>query len=176
MVKHRDFVTGVGAVLANCVSSRFAFGRDNDEPRTTSNVGAVPPPGGGLRGKSNYFLYSDGNPITGLSVVIDVTKDIVAPWGFSIQLNGYSPRNAVCVWQQYCLGFYTGAGPQIGWVIEGWPSGTYRRHLHETIGLGMGSDLYNIRRQLVSLPGITLPAEYKLGSELINSCALTIRF
>jgi hypothetical protein len=128
----------------------------------------VPPPGGGLRGNSNYFFHSEGNPITELSVVIDVTKDIVAPWGFSIQLNGYSPPNAACVWQQYCLGFYTGARPQIGWVIEGWPSGAYFRHLHEKLGLGKGSDLYNIRRQLVSMRGITLPAGYKLKIALAH--------
>lgn len=125
---------------------------------------AVPPPGGGLRGNSNYLFYSGGNPITGLSIVIDVTKDIVAPLGFSIQLNAYSPPNEVCVWQQYCLGFYTGASPQIGWVLESWPSAAYRQQLHETIGLGTGSDLYDIRRQLISLPGSgsTLSAGYKL--------------
>lgn len=168
MVIRRDIVTGVAAVLANCVSSKFAFGRDSNETRSTANAGAVPPPSGGLRGNSNYFFHSDGNPITELSVVIDVTKDIVAPLGFSVQLNGYSPPNAACVWQQYCLGFYTGARPQIGWVMEGWPSGAYFQHLHETLGLGKGSDLYNVRRQLVSMRGATIPAGYKLKIALAH--------
>jgi hypothetical protein len=124
----------------------------------------VAPPGGGLGGNSNYLFYGGGNPIAGLSIVVDVTKDIVAPLGLSIQLNAYSPPNAVCVWQQYCLGFYTGASPQIGWVLESWPSAAYRQQLHETIGLGTGSDLYDIRRQLISLPAssFTLAAGYKL--------------
>ena len=127
---------------------------------------AVPPPGGGLRGNSNYFFYSDGNPITGLSIIVDVTKDIVMPWGFSIQLNAYSPPNAGCVWQQYNMGFDTGgnASPQIGGSIENWPSDAYRQHLHATIGLGTGSDLFNIHsRRLMWLPGssATLPAGYK---------------
>ena len=163
MVKRRDFVKGTAAVVANGVSSRFAF---SQAAQAIENAQPVPPPRRGLMGNSNYFLYSDGNPITGLSVVVAVTKDIVVPWGFSIQLNGCSPPNAGCVWQQYNMGFDTGgdAGPHIGGSIENWPSDAYRQHLHATIGLGTGSDLFNIHsQQLMRLPGsgFTLPAGYK---------------
>ena len=37
----------------------------------------VPEPPGGLGGSSNYYLYSDCNPIVDLTVTINVTEDIV---------------------------------------------------------------------------------------------------
>ncbi len=166
MVKRRDFVTGAGAVVANCVSSRFAF---SQATHAVENRRPVPPPGGGLTGNSNYFFYSGGNPIAGLSVILDVTKDIVAPFGLSIQLNAYSPANASCVWQQYYFGFYTdrGANRGIWWTIDNWPSAEYREHLHETIGVAPG-DLINTEGLLIAMPGsgVTLPAGYKFKTVL----------
>ena len=59
-----------------------------------------------------------------LSVTIKVTQDIVADFGFSFQLNAYSPKGANCVWQQYCIGFDTtgGPAPQLGGAIDNWPA------------------------------------------------------
>jgi hypothetical protein len=42
-----------------------------------------------------------GGNMTGVIVVIDVTKDIVANIGLSFQLNCYSPTGATLQWQQY---------------------------------------------------------------------------
>ena len=49
-------------------------------------------------GQSGEWLLS------GLIVTLDVTEEILAPDGFSIQLNGYGPSGASCVWQQYIVG------------------------------------------------------------------------
>ena len=76
-------------------------------PSVTPTIGPVPAPHGGLGSKNNYFLYSDCNPVTGLSVTIDITKDIASDIGFSFQLNAYSPEGANCVWQQYGFTFHT---------------------------------------------------------------------
>jgi hypothetical protein len=160
MVQRRDFVTGAGAVVANCVSSRFAFGQ---AVHGTSNAGAMPPPSRGLRSNSNYFLYNGGKPITGLSVVVDVMKDIVAPGGFTIQLNAYSPPKAVCVFQQYVMGLYRNPSA-FGWTIETFLSDAYSQHLHDTIGLGTGTgNQVMIQKRLSLLPGngFTIPTGYK---------------
>jgi pseudomonalisin len=40
-------------------------------------TGDIPAPASGLGSNSNYILYSNGKPLKGLSVTIDVTQDIV---------------------------------------------------------------------------------------------------
>src|SRR5277367_2810813 len=113
MVQRRDFVKGLGATVAHGVApgSAFAAGPDTPDatknPKGVDNKSKVPPPGGGLTSNSNYFLYSDGNPITGLSVTVEVTKDIVAVNGINAQLNAYSDASANATWLQYCFGFHT---------------------------------------------------------------------
>ena len=121
-----------------------------------------------LYGNSNYYLNSDCNPITGLTVTIDVTEAITVPLGMSFQLNCYSPVNAQCVWQQYVFLFVTSSGPspQIGWMIDNWPSDAYRQQLNLT----SGSDLINQSASILTLPGTspTLPAGYKFTITLAN--------
>jgi len=62
-------------------------------------------PSGGLKGNSNYVLYSECNPVTDLSVTIEITQNIVGEGGFSFQLNGNSPVGALVSWQQYVISF-----------------------------------------------------------------------
>jgi len=137
----------------------------------TSRAGLVPPPHGGLGANHNYFIYSGGDPIKGLSVEIDFTEDFVAEAGFSIQLNGWSPTSAGCTWQQYCYGFYTEdkTKPQLSWSIQNWPSSEYIDHLHQTIGMKPGS-LFNLHGQRVAVPGpgCKVPAGYKFKIVLVN--------
>jgi hypothetical protein len=128
---------------------------------------AVPPPGGGLTSNTNYFLYGGGKTITGLSVTIEITKDIVAEKGINMQWNAYSDATADATWMQYCLGFRPVAGPKlsIGWSVEYWPSTAYHQQLTKTVGLPVSSDLFNQLGTLVTLPmataGVTIPAGFK---------------
>jgi hypothetical protein len=128
---------------------------------------AVPPPNGGLTSNTNYFLYGGGNPITGFSVTIEITKDIVAEKGVNMQWNAYSDANANATWMQYCLGFQPVSGPElkIGWSVEYWPSTAYHQQLTKTVGLPVNSDLFNQLGALVTLPmataGVTIPAGFK---------------
>jgi hypothetical protein len=86
-----------------------------------------------LGSNPNYFIYSPGTsgenqPITGLSITIAVTEDLVAASptpghqsGFAFQVNGLSPANTQddpswIVWQQYILGVHGG----IGGAINNW--------------------------------------------------------
>lgn len=66
----------------------------------------VQPPEAGLKSSHNYYLYNDGNPILGLVVTIELTKDVVCDdIGFHVQLNANSPVGSKTNWQQYVMGF-----------------------------------------------------------------------
>jgi len=124
----------------------------------------VPPPAGGFGSDHNYFLYSYCNPIKNLIVTIEVTQNIVGNIGCSFQLNGYSPANASCVWQQY--GFVvnlSGPTPQLQGFIDNWPSDALRNSYSPPLG-----DLINHYFPLDSLPSPMLPAGYKLTIGLEN--------
>lgn len=178
MVKRRDFVQGLGAVVARGVSPGFAFaaeagntaGKPQDNTGKPSDAGLVPPPSAGLTSNNNYFLYSGGNPITGLSVTVEVTKDIVAENGINAQLNAYSDASANATWLQYCFGFHTSAGAKskLGWSIEYWPSKAYLQQLTKSVGLPANGDLINHLGDLITLPtvGTTIPAGFKFGYTL----------
>jgi len=133
-------------------------------------MGNVAAPGGGLVGNSNYYISSDCNPITGLTVTIEITQNITVPLGMSFQLNCYSPANAQCVWQQYVLTFVPSAtssgSATINWMIDNWPSDAYRQLLK----IKSTSDLINQQKFLLSVPGssTTLPAGYKFTIALAN--------
>ena len=86
----------------------------------------APPPGAGLKSNHNYYLYNGGNPILGLVVKIELTKDVVCDdIGFHIQLNANSPLGSQTTWQQYVMGFNPdfkdqgrSLGPVVGCSIE----------------------------------------------------------
>lgn len=129
-------------------------------------MGTVPDPSGGLAGNSNYFLWNaTGNPITDLSVIIQISEDIVAPYGFSFQLNCYSPTGANCDWQQYVLALDPGT-MHLYWQIDNWPSSSFRT----TENIPSGGDLLNQSRTLITVPGSggRLPAGYTLTIGLTN--------
>ncbi len=90
---------------------------------TLSPVAAqtVPPPSAGLGSKDNYYLYNDGNPIHGLIVKVELTKDVVCDnIGFHIQLNANSPTGKQTNWQQYVMGFnpnFVNKGKSLGPVV-----------------------------------------------------------
>ncbi len=107
----------------------------------------------------NYFLYGNGDPVMNLSATIDVTQDIVSNVGFSFQLNAYSPQGANCVWQQYCMKFQTSNGSpgQLYGLVDNWPAGDKGQPFPPP-----GADLINKAILLLTLPGPTLPAGYKL--------------
>ncbi len=128
--------------------------------------GDVKAPGGGLIGNSNYILNNNCNPITDLTVIIEVDKDLVAPLGMSFQLNCYSAQHSQCVTQQYVIVFDTSNGPQpqLVWATDNWPSDDYRHTLH----LPANSSLIYQQGRLLRLAGInpTLPVNYTLSIAL----------
>jgi len=127
---------------------------------TNALLDTVPAPGRGLGSNSNYYLSSDCNPLTGLSVTVEVTKDIKSDIGFSFQLNAYSPIDANCVWQQYVITFDTTGGKpiKISVMVDNWPSETYK----QSLGLPANSDLINTHGHvMLTLPSATVPAGYK---------------
>jgi hypothetical protein len=174
MIKRRDFVGAVGTVVAAQFLPEFVlpeFAHAQNSPAAGS-TGVAPPPHDGLGANHNYWVYGGGDPIKDLSVEVDFTEDFVAQAGFSIQLNGWSPTNARCTWQQYNYGFYTEdkAKPQLSWSIQNWPSNEYIDHLHQTIGLKKPGSLFNLHGQRVMVPGpgFKVPAGYKFKIVLLH--------
>ena len=173
MIKRREFVAAAGAIVAAHALPELSFAQatpavPND---AAANAALVPPPRGGLRANYNYYMYSEGKPITDLSVEVDFAEDFISEGGFSIQLNGWAPTNAHSTWQQYCYGFYTAnkAKPHLSWSIENWPSNDYREQLHRTVGLPIPSDLFNLHGQNVTVPdGIKIPKGYKFKITLLH--------
>ena len=97
----------------------------------------VPPPPFGLGSSSNYYLYTNCNPIMDLSVTINVTEDIVCQStspstppctpkgvtpdkGFGFQLNANSPSGETIAFQQYVIALW--GDELVGWVNT-WPAG-----------------------------------------------------
>jgi hypothetical protein len=76
-----------------------------------SSVSAVPAPKNGLQSNSNYKFFSNCNPSLGITILIDVSQEILCQsnsggsWnGFSFQLNCYSPLHHQVAYQQFVLG------------------------------------------------------------------------
>ena len=128
-----------------------------------ANAGNVLAPREGLGGRSNYFLSSECKPVTNLTVAIKVTQDMVADFGFSFQLNAYSPPGANSKWQQYCVGLDTSKGPapQLVGSINNWPAKGFDN---------LTGDLINHFVHLLTLPGSRpiLPAGYEITISLAN--------
>jgi hypothetical protein len=126
-------------------------------------MGNVTAPSQGLGDAYNYFLYSDCAPLTNLSVIVDVTQDIVANIGLTIQLNAIAPANAPGSWLQYVFVIGgTGAATTIDCRTDYWPPG--------------GTDHVSATVPLMTLPNRgaafpTLPAGYQLTIGLTNDSA-----
>jgi hypothetical protein len=125
---------------------------------TDSVVGAnVPAPKSGLGSNSNYILYNNCKPITGLTITINVTQDIVcqsasgATKGFGFQLNAYSPKNELSAWQQYVMALF---GSEIVGAVDNWPIS--------------GPNIINSFFNMVAMPSAKIPAGYQLKIALQN--------
>ncbi len=123
----------------------------------------VPAPSSGLGSNSNYILDSNCNDITGLSVTINVTQDIVCTanskppsgqtqeHGFGFQLNAYSPKSEKSGWQQYVISLFDS---QLQSVVNNWPT--------------TGNWIINNYVDLSTVPKLTIPAGYTLQISLAN--------
>ena len=117
----------------------------------------VPAPTAGLGSNSNYILDSSCNSITGLSVTINVTQDIVCQSasgttkGFSFQLNAYSPKNETSAWQQYVIALF---GSELNGAVDNWPL--------------TGANIINDVFALVSMSDSRVPAGCELQILLQN--------
>ena len=134
-------------------------------PAASPTSGTVLLPPRGLGSNSNYFLYSDCNPITGLSVTIEIKKEIVSDIGFSFQLNAWSPEGANCVWQQYGFKLVTANNSplKVSLFIDNWPSANFVKS--QILGKG---NLINHFEPMLTLPDAKLPAGYRFTITLKN--------
>jgi hypothetical protein len=131
------------------------FVRQCPAPSSTSDP--VPAPNAGLGSNSNYIvLNADSQPILDLSISICISEDIVGSVGFGFQLNGYSPQNETCGWQQYGMAVLNDA--EITGFVDNWPWNP------------LGAP--NIINDFFSLSALssanTLPAGYQLTITLAN--------
>ena len=136
---------------------------------------SVPVPESGLTDNSNYWISSNCNPITGLSVTIEVTQNMV--WestsrgggvGFSFQLNAFSQigSNIIPGWQQFVYFINAANSPAVDFrgQFESWPS----QSTINGISTG-GSDLINLSADVQTLQtnGVKgVPAGFKLTISL----------
>ncbi len=135
-----------------------------------SPVSAVSAPAAGLRSNSNYKFFSNCNPLLGITIIIDVSQDIIcqsnsgSTSGFSFQLNCYSPLHHELAYQQFVLGLL---GTSLQYNIQG--------------GVAGGAPLFNVGyASLASLSNPVLPAGYRLmiafntQSTLVSRAGFTV--
>jgi len=131
-------------------------------------------PSKGLVGNSNYAYANNGNPITGISVTIEIDADINLNYdtggdlhsthsqtGYGFQLNCISPTTEPTFWQQYMFVVYNNT---LNAVINNWIPGFSTGKLKEVVLI----DTYP-GTQMTSLSGYTLPKGYKLTMSLDTS-------
>lgn len=131
-------------------------------------------PSGGLIGNSNYAYANVGNPITGITVTVEVTEDINLLYdsggdltqntqtGYGFQLNCISPTADQPFWQQYMFVVFNNT---LNAVINNWSPGFSSSGSLEEVNL---IDTYP-GTQLKQLSGYTLPAGYTFSVALDSS-------
>lgn len=138
-----------------------SFGVVSDKPPVPGPAGGPP---FGLGSNSNYYLFSNCDPLRDVSVIIDVTEDIVcqsvskSTLGFSFQLNAYSRLGDLCAYQQYTIALLNN---EVTGGIDNW----------SLAGVPNDSDLFHDFPSLVSLPEAKLPAGFILKILLENDKA-----
>lgn len=193
MFGRREFMFGAGLAAASSLAAVAAPPRVNLghpvqgvnslDDLTGGNQNLSSPPKH-FSSNHNYYIYGGGRPLHGLIVTIDLTEDLVAPTGISLQLNGYAPTgDSKSIYQQYVTGisptnppYLRGTGKPtpssllIGWSMENWPSEEYRRHLHTTIGLHQKGDLFNKLGVIGVYPPAKdrIPAGYQIKYQLLT--------
>jgi hypothetical protein len=120
----------------------------------------VTAPAAGLGSNSNYFFESSCNHLTGLSVTVSVTQDIVGSDGFGFQINCYSASQDYDGAQQYLIYLSPHGSPQLTAMVDNW---------HTT-----SDQLINTQPKLASLSSHTLPAGYRLQISLTNDASANI--
>jgi len=122
-----------------------------------SPVSKVPAPSSGLGSNSNYLLDNNCKSLTGLSVTINVTQDIVGSDGFGFQVNAYSAKSDYDGGQQYLIFLDPHSSPaQLYCMVDNW---TEDPKLSQIINHIVG---------LATLPSQKLPAGYQLKISLEN--------
>lgn len=121
-----------------------------------SPVASAPAPSSGLGSNSNYFL-SNCSHITGLSVTINVSQDIVGSDGFGFQVNAYSAKSDYDGGQQYLIYLDPHSSPATLYcMVDNWT---------ESPKLGQ---IINHIVPLATLPSQKLPNGYQLVITLHN--------
>ncbi len=133
-------------------------------------IGPQVPPGATpatkLGGSLDYLMANSCKPLKGVSVVIDVTEDIVSDIGIGFQLNAYSNAGARSAWQQFLIfqNVVTAAEVAIDGFIESWPQ--------STAGVGVETTSYPLIRSGLNLgpalPSTRIPAGYQFTITLGN--------
>jgi len=155
----------------------FENGSWTNQNTLPGNTGqdSVPVPESGLRNNSNYWICSNCKPITGLSVDIDVTQDLVwestsrgGSQGFSFQLNAFSKSasNIIVGWQQFIYNVSTTNSPSTVFhgQFENWPAGPTINGIKTN-----GSDLINLGQNVATLQTGSVkgvPAGWKMSISL----------
>ncbi len=121
-----------------------------------SPVSAVPAPGSGLGSNSNYLMSNCSN-LTEVSVMVNVTQDIVGSDGFGFQLNGYSAKSDYDAAQQYLIYLDPHSSPaQLYCMVDNWTIDPKQ------------AQIINHIVPLATLPSQKLPAGYALNISLQN--------
>jgi hypothetical protein len=118
-----------------------------------------------LASNSNYVMSASGSDLTGVTITVDFTNDMVVKSngpplphlgsvsGFTLQLNCYSPGKDVDAWQQYVIGF---DGSNLYGQINNWRASS------------VTTPLINQIYGLTSVSGNKVPIFYKLRIGLLN--------
>ena len=124
---------------------------------------SVAPPAGGLGSNSNYILTSLCNNITGLTVTVNVTQNIVHQdssgiWysGFGFQLNCNSAPGFFNAWQQFIF------------IVLGTPIGDPQINLALADYTVTSDSIYVDYFGVLVIPNLVLPAGYQLQMQLKN--------
>src|SRR5882757_7225617 len=124
---------------------------------------SVPPPADGLGSNSNYILTSQCNNVTGLTVTINVTQNIVHQdssgiWysGFGFQLNCNSAPGFFNAWQQFIF------------IVLGTPIGDPQINLALADYTASADSIYVDYFGVLVIPNLVLSAGYQLQMRLKN--------
>jgi hypothetical protein len=136
-------------------------------------MGIVQPPTGGLIGYSNYNLTDNCENLTGVSVSVDVTQEMIATpsgplaagtqsYGIGFQLNCQPPAGGRIIWQQYIL-VVSRTGEDLRWGVNNWDTNPA-----DTDGIiDQGGHLATLPSSFG--PGYaSIPAGYRFQIALIN--------
>jgi hypothetical protein len=100
-----------------------SFGAGGIKGALYSGGPLVAAPAMGLGSNSNYFMTSNCNPMTGVSVTINIDTEIAASNGFGFQLNAYSAKSELDGAQQYVILCDTTTSPaQLLCAVDNWVS------------------------------------------------------